>query len=122
MSFILATIGLQPTARVREAEQERERFLDPRGTPHVLVFAKEHRDILIRDGWTKQSIREFITENAFVPLDILRRLKREDQEPGRVVNSPDDLLVVAAGGNAGRFSSVLPGWSWSSRPVTVAVD
>lgn len=116
--FTLASIGVRPIANVQELDHE----LDPGGTPHVLVFAKEHRDILIRDGWTKAKIREFVAENTLVPVEILRRLKREVAEPPRVVRSPDDLLVVAAGGNAGRFSSVLPGWTRQSHPVTVAID
>lgn len=90
--------------------------------PHVLVFAKEHRDILVRDGWTKATIREFITENAVVPLEYLKRLGRQVDHSRRVVRSPESLLVVAAGGNAGRFSAVLPGWTHQSHPVTVPID
>jgi len=118
MSYALSSIGLRPMASVHEDSHE----LDPSGTPHLLVFAKEHRDILIRDGWTKARIREFVAENAIVPLEILRRLGREADDSRRVVTSPNDLLVLAAGGNAGRFSSVLPGWTRQSHPVTVAID
>jgi hypothetical protein len=116
--FALAGIGLRPMASAREDSHE----LDPSGTPHVLVFAKEHRDILIRDGFSKAKIREFVAENTLVPVEILRRLKRDADEPRRVVASSEDLLVVAAGGNAGRFSSVLPGWTRQSHPVTVPIE
>jgi hypothetical protein len=91
------------------------------GAPHVLVIAKEHRDILVRDGWTKARIRDFISEHAVVPAEYLRALGFEVDRGCRVVPSAESLLVVAAGGNAGRFSSVLPGWTRQSQPVTVAV-
>ena len=91
-------------------------------SPHVMVFAKEHRDLLHAAGWTKQSIREYVAENAIIGEELLRRVGGEASGPRRVVEDPDQLLIVAAGGFAGRFAGVLPGWSWQSQPVTVAVD
>jgi hypothetical protein len=40
-----------------------------------------------------------------------------------LVESPDDILVVAAGGRAGAFSAYVPGWGSkrSSRAVTKEV-
>jgi hypothetical protein len=114
MAFTLAGIGAGGAGCSGEREFG--------GAPHVLVFAKEHRDILIRDGWTKSSIREFVSEHAVVPVDYLRQLGLDVERACRVVPSPEALLVVAAGGNAGRFSSVLPGWTRQSQPVTIAVD
>jgi hypothetical protein len=40
-----------------------------------------------------------------------------------LVASPDDILVVAAGGRAGAFSAYIPGWSSSrsSQAVTKEV-
>ncbi len=113
MAFTLASIGAGGAGCSGEREFG--------GAPHVLVFAKEHRDILIRDGWTKPRIREFVSEQAVVPAEYLRKLGFAVDAGCRVVPNPDDLLVVAAGGNAGRFSSVLPGWTRQSQPVTVAV-
>jgi hypothetical protein len=39
------------------------------------------------------------------------------------VQSPDDILVVAAGGRAGSFSCFIPGWAsrTSSEAVTVVI-
>lgn len=90
-------------------------------SPHVLVFAKEHRDLLATAGWTKRRIREFIHEHAVVSAAGLRAAGNNGSEAERVVGEPDDLLVVAAGGSAGRFAGVIPGWSWQSQPVTKAV-
>jgi hypothetical protein len=113
MAFTLAGIGAGGAGCSGEREFG--------GAPHVLVIAKEHRDILIRDGWSKARIREFVAEHAVVPVEYLRGLGFEVDRPCQVVPSPDNLLVVAAGGNAGRFSSVLPGWTRQSQPVTVAL-
>jgi hypothetical protein len=114
MSFSLAAIGAGGAGCTGDREFG--------GAPHVLVFAKEHRDILIRDGWSKAAIRHFVAEHAVVPTEYLRQLKIDVDHDRRVVQSPDSLLVVAAGGNAGRFSSVLPGWSRQSQPVTEPIN
>jgi hypothetical protein len=92
-------------------------------TPHVLVIAKEHRDILGAAGWSKNDIRMYVAEHALLPPEIVERVTGiREPHPHRVVPSPDDLLVVAAGGSAGRFSSVLPGWTRQSQPVTIEVN
>lgn len=88
---------------------------------HVLVFAKEHRDLLWNAGWTKQLIREYVAENAVISEELLRRVGGTAEGAESVVQSPDDLLIVAAGGGAGRFAGVIPGWSWQSQAVTVKV-
>lgn len=90
-------------------------------SPHVMVFAKEHRDLLHAAGWTKRSIREYVAEHAIISENMLRRVGGEAGGRARVVEDPDQLLIVAAGGFAGRFAGILPGWSWQSQPVTVSV-
>lgn len=90
-------------------------------SPHVIVFAKEHRDLFHAYGWTKKTIREYVAEHSIVSADDLRRAGGEADGPLRVVENPDDLLIVAAGGHAGRFAAVVAGWSWQSQPVTVRV-
>lgn len=89
--------------------------------PHVLVFAKEHRDLLHASGWTKQSIREFLYENAFLPEEQVRIADGAADGPVRVLDRPEDVMIVAAGGHAGRFAGLIPGWSWQSQPVTVKI-
>lgn len=90
--------------------------------PHVLVFAKEHRDLLHSAGWTKRSIREFVAENAVISEEMLRRVDGEASGPARVVEDSGQILIVGAGGHAGRFAGLIPGWSWQSQPVTVKID
>jgi hypothetical protein len=38
------------------------------------------------------------------------------------VHDPDDLLVLVAGGEAGRWMSLTPGWGYGSRSVTVEIN
>jgi hypothetical protein len=69
-------------------------------------------------GWSKAMIREFLFEHT---KNSHAHLKRTHQMAGAVlpddetrfrplVESPDDILVVAAGGRAGAFSCYIPGW------------
>jgi hypothetical protein len=91
------------------------------GAPHVLVVADEHRTVLAEEGWTKAGVKEYVADNAVLPAELTRRMPGMPDDAVRTVEHPDSLLVVAAGGSAGRFSSVLPGWTWQSQPVTVAI-
>ena len=98
------------------------------GGNYVIVVPKQLRDHLQNAGWTKRNIAEFLFERA--------RVQRRDwagvgkgaivrDRPAKVhpaLGSPDDLLVVAAGGPAGGFGAVIPPWMGSkTRAVTVAI-
>lgn len=93
-----------------------------RRAPCVVVFAKEHRDLLAGAGWTKQAIRESIFEEAVLSPEALRRVGSDADGPVPVLERPEDILLIAAGGVAGRFAGVIPGWSWQSQPVTERVE
>jgi hypothetical protein len=98
------------------------------GQPHyAVVLAGEHMRTIAADGWSKADIRKFIFEQT---QNNVAHLKRTGRIPGEVrpgdesamrplVASPDDLLVVAAGGRAGSFSAYIPGWG--SRAASEAV-
>ena len=92
-----------------------------RSAPALAVFAAEHRTVLARESWSRAAIKEFIADNAVIPAPVVERITGAATGPVRVLTSPEDLLLVAGGGIAGPFSAVCPGWSWQSRPVTVAV-
>ncbi|MGH3318641.1 MAG: hypothetical protein ACRDN9_00410 [Streptosporangiaceae bacterium] len=93
-----------------------------RNAPQLVAFAKEHRDILREASWTKAEVKKFIADGARVPAEVLEKSAGSVAGPVRAVTSEDDLLVIAAGGPVGRFSSVCPGWTWQSRPVTVSIE
>ncbi|MBI2490888.1 MAG: hypothetical protein HYV94_02080, partial [Candidatus Rokubacteria bacterium] len=102
------------------------------GQPHyALVLAGEHVRTIAGSGWDKQRIRQFVWERTHNSHAHLKRTQRMsgDLGPGDetrmrpLVASPDDILVVAAGGRAGAFSAYIPGWSSakSSQAVTKEV-
>jgi len=92
------------------------------------VLAGEHMRTVAADGWDKKRIRQFVWEHTHNSHAHLKRTQRmagailpEDETTMRpLVATPDDILVVAAGGRAGAFSAFIPGWSSSkaSRAVT----
>lgn len=96
---------------------------------YVVVFAPEHAQILTRAGWSRSQTREFIWNQA---RRSRAQLKREGRLPGAiqpedgdslvtVTGSPEDLLLVHAGGDAGAFSAVITPWV-DSRSVTHTFD
>lgn len=98
------------------------------GGNYVIVIPKQLRDHIQAAGWTKTDIAEYLFERARV-----RRGEWANVGKGAVVRdrsekvhpallSPDDLLVVAAGGPAGGFGAVIPPWMGSkTRAVTAAI-
>lgn len=98
------------------------------GGNYVIVIPKQLREHLQAAGWSKKDICEFVFERARV-----RRGEWANVGKGSVVRdradkvhpalgSPEDLLVVAAGGPAGGFGAVIPPWMGSkTRAVTAAI-
>ena len=69
----------------------------------LLVIGVEHAKTISENGFSKTDIRRYIADTT----------KRYSEE---------DLLIMVAGGPAGRWTIVVPGWgSPSSRAVTIAV-
>jgi hypothetical protein len=95
---------------------------------YCLVIAGEHMKTIAASGWGKKEIREYVwehTHNSHAHLKRTHRmtgaLQAGDEDRRRpLVATPDDILVVAAGGRAGAFSCFIPGWSSakSSQAVT----
>jgi hypothetical protein len=85
---------------------------------YALVIAGEHQAIMKKAGWSREDVQRFVFENARVPVAELKRnhmmageVKPEDEKTMYpVVQTPQDLLVFAAGGKAGVQSAFIPGW------------
>ncbi|HEY5300666.1 MAG TPA: hypothetical protein VIJ55_08330 [Acetobacteraceae bacterium] len=98
------------------------------GGNYALIIPKQLRDHLQAAGWSKADIAAFIHERARI-----RRREWADVGKGAVVRdrgdsvypaleTPDQLLVVAAGGPAGGFGAVIPPWlGHKSRAVTLPI-
>ena len=72
----------------------------------ALVLCPEHARVVAGAGWSKRQTREYLAGKA------------------ECLESPDDLLLLVAGGEAGGFSAIVPPWApgkSSSQPVTRAV-
>ena len=101
----------------------------------LLVVGPEHAATIAAGGWSKQDIKRFL-------FDMIRRPYRElaagpdgaestrlafeqsphaPDEPIPKFPSPEEIMVIVAGGTAGRFSVAIPGWlggKHGSQPVT----
>jgi len=98
---------------------------------YAVVLAGEHTRTIANGGWKKADIRTFLFEHTHNSLAHLKRTHRMAGvvEPGDesrmrpLVETPDDILVVAAGGRAGAFSAYIPGWASkrSSQSVTTEI-
>ena len=96
---------------------------------YAIVIGRQHRDVLIAAGWSKRDVREYVHERARVTRGEWRSVgkgavvgrKAADVHPA--LRTPDDLLVIAAGGPAGGFGAVVPPWyAAKSLAVTVGVE
>ena len=100
----------------------------------AVVIGPEHAATIRKDGLSRRDVQQFLFERARRRLadltfhgaygKIYNRnwpawVNRENpDEMVPAVERPEDFLVLVAGGPAGRFSAVIPGWAHWSRAVT----
>jgi hypothetical protein len=103
------------------------------GTP-VVILGPEHAATVAGSGWSKAELKRRLWERARVRLDrfsaenlarfsIIAPERFVGRPPGADVPwcvSPDDLVVIVAGG-PGKHSSVIPTFG-ATRSVTVAIE
>jgi hypothetical protein len=97
---------------------------------YALVIAKQQRQVFAAAGWSKQNVRDYIFETAHVQRKEWRTVgkaaiagRKDEDRTYRALRTPDDLIVVAAGGPAGGFGAVVPPWyGKKSLGVTMPVD
>jgi hypothetical protein len=95
----------------------------------LLVLSPEHARTIADDGWDKPRIRGFLYEllqkpvcellpgrdgGEGLPEHVLRKFPHPERDQTRVpkFRSPEHIKIVVAGGAAGRFSAVIPGWTF----------
>jgi hypothetical protein len=98
---------------------------------YAVVIAGEHMRVIADDGWSKDDIKRFLFEHTQNSVAHLKRTHRvdgavrpEDETTMRpLVQTPADIIVIAAGSKAGVFSAFIPGWGGkvSSQSVTKEV-
>lgn len=104
----------------------------------LLVLSSEHAHVIGGGGMSRADVQHEIFERTRKSRDFLRSgglygdrfdrydiLKRPDGSLASdfpIVTSPSGVLVVVAGGRAGKFSAVVPAWGYAhARSVTVAL-
>jgi len=102
----------------------------PLAEPSVFVICPEHAEMFRAAGWSKQRLREFMFTAVHRPAGELRRGETtplvHGADPAAEVHkwtSPDAIVLLVAGGEAGRYSAVLgPCTGMGSRIVSVEVE
>jgi hypothetical protein len=84
---------------------------------YAIVVPKQHRQIFAEAGWSKGDLRTCVHERARVTRREWRAVGKSAVAPRQdedavytALRSPDDLLIIAAGGPAGGFGAILPPW------------
>lgn len=84
---------------------------------YAIVVPPQHREILRSAGWSKRDVREYLFEAARVIRRDWRAVGKaavaargNEDAIHTALRTPDDLLVVAAGGPAGGFGAIVPPW------------
>ncbi len=101
------------------------------GAQMALVLCPEHAEEIHTSGLSKQDVREYVFQNARMPLRRLKGIAHygnrnwprwiDESDPDAMVpilGSADDLLVMVAGGD-GRHSAWLAGWGVTRRTTQV---
>ena len=98
---------------------------------YMVILAGEHTATIAKDGWSKAEVRQYLFEHTQNTVAHLKRTERlagaiqsgDETRLRPLLDNPDDILVVAAGGRAGAFSAYVPGWGSrrSSQAVTKEV-
>ncbi len=94
----------------------------------VYVLNPDHADLLARDGFTKNTVREYVHQRAYHEVWRLKHrgpvgLGLDDLPDDRrvyVTRSPQDIELVVAGGRGGQ-SAVLCPWGLASESVVEPV-
>ena len=86
----------------------------PLEEPSVFVICPEHAQMFRAAGWTKQRLRQFMFDAVRRPARLLRRGETTPAvhaaQPDALVPkwaSPEAIVLLVAGGEAGRYSAVL---------------
>lgn len=102
-----------------------------RGGYYLLVICPEHLNVFQREGWSKRDLAGFVAEHSTRSVADAKRAgwlagdvsRADESEQMRWFKSPDQVMVVVAGGRTSGTSAVVPPWAGgaSSIPVTKGV-
>jgi hypothetical protein len=91
----------------------------------LLVISPEHERVFRLANWSKEDLRQALDDKLQVPIgDIVRVTDDVAKAQGRKTLPklrPGGLDIVRAGGPAGMFSAVIPGWLASGETGSIPV-
>jgi hypothetical protein len=101
-----------------------------------VILSPEHAEIVANSGFSKADTKEFLFQHARRSEKTLRRIGKfspreyalQQQNDCHRGLSPQDILLVVGGGDAGGHSSFVPSWSrtrasmMQSEAIGVCVD
>lgn len=93
----------------------------------AVIIAGEHTQTIARYGWSKSDVRRYLAAQARRTVADVKRggglegdiAPGDEQQYISVVERPEDIMVVAAGGEEGAMSAVIP--SWGPKVASTAV-
>ena len=94
-----------------------------------VLMCPEHVKTLERDGFTKESARQFLFENTGIPVreftgdgsegsqltKMYQQVTIDGEECYRKFATPEQIRIVVTGGTAGKFSAVVGSWAAGGR-------
>ena len=103
----------------------------------AVVLGPEHAATIAEHAWTRHDIRQYLWTNAHNRFgevafnhrygkvynrNLPKWYGRELDSTIPVVPSAEHIHLFVAGGEAGRFSTFIPGWGYMTSPVLRAID
>jgi hypothetical protein len=105
----------------------------------LVILGMEHQGALDEAGWSRADAQRYLWDHATRRVGDFRAVRTYGDEVWRrfwpesvdmadddalvpVASAPEDILLLAAGGDVGRFSLCLPGWGSGSQAVTYEIQ
>lgn len=97
---------------------------------YAMVFPAEHQATMKKAGWSREQVQRYVYENSKISVADLKRFHmkpgevapQDEKEMMAIVETPEDLLVIAAGGSAGVQSAFIPGWGGKAGSQSVTKE
>jgi hypothetical protein len=77
----------------------------------LVLVSPMHARTIAGDGWSKADARRFLWE----------RLEARREGPMPKLRAPEHLKLVVAGGTAGPFTALIPGWPFADSPARLVL-
>jgi hypothetical protein len=97
---------------------------------YAMVFAGEHQAIFKKAGWAREDVQRYCFDHTKSTVAELKRINvlagdvtsEDERTMYPLVERPQDLLVIAAGGRAGVQSAFIPGWGGKNGSQSVTKE